>query len=133
MTAIPDPDAFTPAQLQQQFEDLLRAALAGGDLLRLSLSKYHGKEPELRRVLGRLVALKGRTQLSLVYRYRTRDVTRNFPPATGLAEVMQQLRAGFHHAHLTTTGEDVQLAANRRGDLRLQRGRLSGSAAAKTG
>jgi hypothetical protein len=132
MTEMSDPDAFTADQLHQQFKDLLRAALEGGDLVRLSLSKYHGKEPDLRRVLGRLVAVKGGTQLSLVYRYKTRDVTKNFPLAAGIAEIMQRMRSGFHHAHLTTSGEDVQLATNRRGDMRLQRGRLSGSPAAKT-
>jgi len=131
MTEMPDPDVFTADQLHQQFKDLLRAAVEGGDLVRLSLSKYHGKEPELRRVLGRLVTVKGGTQLSLVYRYKTRDVTKNFPPAAGIGEIMQRMRSGFHHAHLTTSGEDVQLATNRRGDMRLQRGRLSGGPAAK--
>ena len=116
------------SDLHRQFHEALGAGLVAGDLVRLSLSKYHGAEPDLRRVLGRLVTLKGTSQLSLVYRYKTRDVTKNFNLKAGVAEIMSCIDAGFHHAHLTTSGEDIQLATNRRGDFRMQRGRLNAAA-----
>ena len=116
------------SDLHRQFHEALGAALATGDVVRLSLSKYHGAEPDLRRVLGRLVTLKGASQLSLVYRYKTRDVTKNFNLKAGATEIMSRIDAGFHHAHLTTGSEDIQLATNRRGDFRMQRGRLNATA-----
>lgn len=108
-----------------QFIERLRDALAGDQVVRLVLGKYRGAEAGLERVMARAVMVKGRPGLSLVYRYRTRDITKNFSPGDAVTVVEQLLAEGFAHAHLVTREEDVQLALNRRGEWRLQRGRLA--------
>jgi SAM-dependent methyltransferase len=118
----PDPDP------RSDFIDAVRAALAAGSLARLQLSKYIGAEPDLQRLIVRPVLLRGEPQLSLLYRYRTRDITRNLAVEAGLALLAEQLAASYEHAHLQTASEDVQLIVNRKGRARLQRGRIVGAA-----
>jgi SAM-dependent methyltransferase len=122
----------TPADPRSQFIDAVRAALGGGQLARLQLSKYVGPEPELQRLLVRPVQLRGELQLSLLYRYRTRDITKNLAIEAGLALLAEQLAASYEHAHLQTASEDIQLIVNRKGRARLQRGRIATTESAPT-
>jgi hypothetical protein len=122
----PQPSAGLPdSESHQQFAAALRESLGRATLNRLMLGKYRGPEAGLERVIGRLVTLRGTAQLSLVLRYRTRDVTKNLPLHAAAGEVIALIGQGFRHAHLVTASEDIQLAANRRGEFRLQRGRLA--------
>ncbi len=122
MSTAPDPHT--------DFIDAVRAALAGGSLTRLQLSQYVGAEPELQRLIVRPVLLRGESQLSLLYRYRTRDITKNLCVDAGLALLAGQLAGDYEHAHLQTASEDVQLIVNRKGRARLQRGRIAAAASA---
>jgi SAM-dependent methyltransferase len=119
-----------PADPRSQFIDAVRAALGGGQLARLQLSKYVGPEPELQRLIVRPVQLRGELQLSLLYRYRTRDITKNLAIEAGLALLAEQLAGSYEHAHLQTDREDIQLIVNRKGRARLQRGRVAVAATA---
>ena len=58
------------------------------------LSKYRGTDAGLERVIGRLVTIRGAAQLSLVLRYRTRDVTKNVPLQVAAGEGRIELRYG---------------------------------------
>ena len=122
MSLAPDPVAVDP---RAQFIDAVRAALAAGRLGKLQLAKYVGTEPDLQRLLVRSVVLRGEPHLSLLYRYRTRDITKNLPVEAGLALLAEQLVGQYEHAHLQTADEDIQLIVNRKGRTRLQRGRVS--------
>jgi SAM-dependent methyltransferase len=115
---------------------LLREALEAGSVQRLLLGRYRGAEAGLQRLLVRPLRLRGDPQLSFVYRYATRDVTKNLPLEAGLETLDALLARDFQHAHLLTDTQDIQLAVNRRGRARLQVGRLaaaSGGAAAPGG
>ena len=113
----------------QEFAGALRGSLSRATLSRLMLGKYRGPDAGLERVIGRLVTIRGTAQLSLVLRYRTRDVTKNVPLHAATGEIMGLIAQGFRHAHLVTATEDIQLAANRRGEFRLQRGRIAAAPA----
>ncbi|RZT95032.1 class I SAM-dependent methyltransferase [Rivibacter subsaxonicus] len=112
------------APVRAQFVDAVRAAIDGRALHRLQLGQYRGPEPDLQKLLIRAVTLRGELHLSLLYRYKTRDITKNLPQAPALALLAELLAGGFDHAHLQTSTEDIQYVVNRKHRARLQRGRL---------
>ena len=87
----------------QQFLGLLADALSGQTLVKLSLAKYHGIEPQLQRLSIRPVLLKAVPHLCFVYSYQTKDITKNHPLIEGLNQIQALLLAGeFRSAHLST-------------------------------
>jgi len=56
-----------------------------GSLVKLVLAKHQGAEADLVRVTVRPLLLRDQPQLSFLYTYTSRDVTRNHPVAEGQA------------------------------------------------
>ncbi|HIJ91720.1 MAG: SAM-dependent methyltransferase [Desulfobulbaceae bacterium] len=107
------------------FLRLLGASLAGNSFVKLVLGKYRGPEAGLNRLHVRQLTLRGQECLSFLYRYQTKDVTKNLPTAAALATIRQLLSTAFNNAHLQTLTEDIQLAVNKKGRYRLQRGKAA--------
>lgn len=107
----------------QRFAGLWRDALAAGRCERLVLVGYQGGQPDidalgdgLQRVTLRPVVLKGQAHLSAVWRYPTKDVTKNATQQAMADDVARWLAAGaFRNAHLHTPGQEVQLAISKKG------------------
>ncbi len=93
----------------ETFLDQLRAALDAGVFVKLTLSSPLNADPGLRNVYGRVVLLKAGPQLSLLLRYATRDITKNFPFPEGLARIKPLVESGFASANLFTTTGDWEL------------------------
>lgn len=93
----------------------LQAALDAGSFVNLVLSKYRGPEKDLARVDVRLVKLRGEGHLALVYKYATRDITRNLPIAEGIARLGELLGDEFKAGYLFTTEVEVEVLYNRKG------------------
>lgn len=111
---------------------LLSRALTEGRCEKLMLASYHGDEPQLERVLARPIELRGQPHLSLVWRYKTRDITKNLPLDEALATLPGLLGpAGFRNAHLHTPGEEVQLAFSKKGKGSVRVGKVAGAADAE--
>ena len=105
----------------QVFADQLAASLIDGCFVKGVLAKYRGADPGLQRVNLRRVQLRSEPCLQMVYRYATRDITRNVL----LDEVSALLRsllgdAGFRHAHLQTADSLIELAITQRGQAHLR-------------
>jgi hypothetical protein len=58
---------------------LLHTSLAEFGFIKLVLAKYVGKKRSLQRVIIKPVTVKAQPCLSFVYRYKTRDITKNLP------------------------------------------------------
>ncbi len=113
-----------------EFTAALRGAFADGSLLRLKLGGYHGPEAELKSAEARKVAIKAGERLSLVFRYKTRDITKNLTLDEAEAFVAEGLSTAWRSARLETTGFDLQF--ERQGDkLRLKRTEVDGREAAE--
>jgi hypothetical protein len=111
---------------------LLSRALTEGRCEKLMLASYHGDEPQLERVLARPIELRGQPHLSLVWRYKTRDITKNLALDEALATLPGLLGpAGFRNAHLHTPGEEVQLAFSKKGKGSVRVGKVAGAADAE--
>jgi SAM-dependent methyltransferase len=86
----------------------LRASLDAATFVKLTLSQpaAAARASQLRNVYARLVALRDGSRLSCVWRYATRDVTKNFPPEDAVAQLAEMLGRDFERARLFTTAGD---------------------------
>jgi SAM-dependent methyltransferase len=98
-----------PATPRDRFLGLLRAAVTGDQLAKLTLGKHRGTDATLRNLMVRPVTLKTGPHLSLVWRHDTRDITKNLPPAAALAVLEPLIGADFLDAHLFTATQHAQL------------------------
>ncbi len=117
----------TPAQPvpnhHAQFLDLLDTSLNQNAFIKLVLAKYVGDEADLQRVIIKQVTVKEQPCLSFVYRYKTRDITKNFAIAEGLAIIAGLLPAAFKNAHLLSLTDEVQLEYSKKGKSTLFKGK----------
>lgn len=108
-----------------EFVTALRSAFADGSIVRLKLGGYHGPEADLKSVEGRKVAIKAGERLSLVFRYKTRDITKNLTVEEASAFLAEGLAQHYRSARLEMTGFDLQF--ERHGDKqRLKRSEVAG-------
>ena len=105
------------------FFSLLEDCLTGNTFVKLVLGKYHGTEPGLERLFVRRLTLKEGECLSFLYRYKTKDVTKNLPLAPGVACLRDLFASTFNNVHLQTVTEDIQLSLSKKGKTTLQRGK----------
>lgn len=115
----------------EEFVDAFAAAFGDGSLVRLKLGGYHGPEAELKSAEGRKVALKAGERLSLVWRYKTRDITKNYDLDEATALLREGLAEEFRSARLSTTGLDLTFERNGE-KVRLKREAVTDRAAAST-
>ncbi|MEJ3646864.1 SAM-dependent methyltransferase [Pseudomonas bubulae] len=106
-----------------QFLNLLETGLAQNSFIKLVLAKYVGPEAELQRVIIKQVTVKEQPCLSFVYRYKTRDITKNFPLDEGVAIIAGLLPEAFKNAHLLTLTDEVQLEYSKKGKSLLFKGK----------
>ena len=98
-----------------QFHDVLKQSIEKNTFAKLSLGDYRGEEKELKKIILKRVFIKKKDHLSFVYRYKTRDITKNFLiPET--IQLLQKLisEEEFCYAHLCTTGHDFKLQRNKK-------------------
>ena len=109
----------SPAALER-FLNHLRDALTDGTLVKLTLGKPRAGQDDLQNIFVRPVLLKTGPHYAFVWRYPTRDITKNHPVATALAELRALLTERFFDAHLFTTNQAFQFAAQLDGTARLK-------------
>jgi len=109
----------------QKFIARLRQSLADGSFQRLVLGRPHDAEPSLEKLLARRLLLRGVEHLSMVWRHRTKDITKNLPLEAAVAEVERLVAESFHHAHLVTRGHDIQLMMGKKGQWGLRIGKVA--------
>lgn len=91
------------------FFKLLASALGDASFVKLTLGGYAGADESLQNVLVRPVTLRVGPRLSVVFRYTTRDITKNLDYVEGTALVRGLVRQEFQTAHLFTTALSAQL------------------------
>lgn len=117
-----------------RIEELLNAvktAFTDGSLVRLRLGGYHGGEADLKSVEIKKITGKAGDRFSFTYRYKTRDIIKNFIQPEALALLRTGLKDEFRSAQLSTTA--VDLSFERNGDkIRLKRTEVAGREAPST-
>lgn len=97
-----------------QFFSLLNECVEQNSFIKLILGKYRGNETDLRNIEIKPVKIKDRDSLSFVYRYRTKDITRNFSVKDGIETARGLLGQEFKSAHLFSVTQDVQIEFSKR-------------------
>ena len=109
---------------QKKWLACLAGALRDGAFVKLTLGGPRVRSGDtLKNVLVRPVELKDGPRLSFVYRYPTRDVTKNHPADEALALIENLIGEQFRHAHLFTTQVILELRFREGKDARLITGR----------
>lgn len=109
----------------ERFFARLSASLDDGSFVKLVLGRHAGTEEALERVFVRVVSLRGQPHLSFVYRYTTRDITKNLPLNEAVEAVRGLAGTEFRNLHLQTRTAELQLAYGKKGKSTLRVGRLT--------
>lgn len=104
-----------------EFLALLDTSLAQNAFIKLVLARHVGQEPELQRLIVKLATIKGEACLSFVYRYKTRDITKNFSLNDGQQFIAEALPDTFKNAHLLTLTDELQLEFSKKNKASLHR------------
>ena len=104
-------------QFLKEFEE----SIATGNFRKPTLGKLRDELSGAEHVYVRLVQLNDGQRLSLVHRYPTNDVTKNYPVADALKLIRSWLGEACLTASLFTSEQRSQLLFNRRGKPRLHR------------
>ncbi|NAT22941.1 class I SAM-dependent methyltransferase [Pseudomonas syringae] len=102
-----------------QFLGLLDTSLSQNSLIKLVLAKYVGSESDLQRIIIKPLTVKEEPCLSFVYRYKTRDITKNFPLTEAVAVIASLIPESFKNAHLLSLSDEVQLEFSKKGKTTL--------------
>jgi SAM-dependent methyltransferase len=98
---------------RERFMGIVRDAVVGGSLVKLTLGKAAGADSTLRNVFVRPVLLKSGPRLAFVWRHSTKDVTKNLGAQEALGLLESLIGAEFLDAHLFTTTQSAQLEIER--------------------
>ncbi|MBJ6986542.1 MULTISPECIES: SAM-dependent methyltransferase [unclassified Devosia] len=112
-----------------EFVAAVRDTFADGTLLKLKLAGYHGASTDLKSVEARKVVIKAGERLSLVYRYKTRDITKNLALAEAEAFLSAGLANDYRSAKLETVAFDLSFE-RQKDEVRLKRRDVKGREAA---
>ncbi|MGE8540379.1 class I SAM-dependent methyltransferase [Acinetobacter sp. ANC 3813] len=98
---------------EQQFLDAFQQAVDSQQFERMILSQYKGELEQLEKMTLRVITLQNEKMLSVLYRYKTQDVTKNYPLAAAY-EQARTLLAECKQANLFTVQEELQLKKNKK-------------------
>lgn len=93
----------------QKFQDQIVQSISLNTFIKISLGNYHGNEKELKNIYIRRVKIKRVEMLSLTYRYKTRDIVKNFSIEDGLNLISHFVSNDFKAATLFSVGKEVIL------------------------
>lgn len=105
-----------------QLLEALRSSLQTDTFVKLTLSTYKGKEEALKNLIVRPVVVKKEPKLTFTYRYKTRDIVKNYEFSEGLTVLEKYVQFGeFHSAVLFTMEGDMYLTILSEGKSSLKR------------
>lgn len=98
-----------------KFLEAIEIRFSTSILGKCTLGKPRKKNQTLRNVFIRPVLIANQKQLSFVYRYNTRDITKNYPLPDALDEIKNLMESEFLQANLFSTDTDMQLMVSKKG------------------
>lgn len=102
------------------FVNEIKKAIAELAFVKLALGNYKGTEDGLRQLYVKPVLIKNRQLLAFNYRYKTRDIFKNFEIGEGLSLIEGYLAGDFNVATLFSTNTEAILERSAKGSFRLR-------------
>ncbi len=87
----------------------IEKSLQDNSFAKISLGSYSGDEPGMKNIHIRKIKVKRQDKLSFTYRFKTRDIVKNYDFPDAFAMIEDALCDGFHSATLFTTQFDLVL------------------------
>ncbi|KQM72748.1 methyltransferase [Pedobacter sp. Leaf216] len=113
----------------KQFIAALKESLNATTFVKVSLGNYKGNEEALKQLLVRKVVIKRDDKLAFTYRYKTRDVVKNYPVDEAIDLISDYLEQGFKIGTLFTTEKDLILEELNNGKIVLRESPASSATA----
>lgn len=106
----------------QQFLQHIQHAWTNELFIKLALGNFTGTEPDLKNIYVKKILLKDSPTLSFTYRFKTKDMVKNYPFSEGYQYIASYLESGFNIATLFTTEADYifEVLLNKKTRIRKQ-------------
>lgn len=105
---------------KEVFFTRLTESIANQQFSKLTLSDRRDKTKDLKNVFVKPVLLKQGLRLSFVYRYPTKDITKNYDLADAMVLLQAMLTNDFYKADLFTTASDYHFTIDKSGKTLLK-------------
>jgi len=105
----------------QLFLDYILNSLENKEFQKITISHKRDDSNTLKNVFAKAAVLKAGMKLSFVYRYPTKDITKNFDFEVGIALIGEILDKDFYQADLFTTISDWHYTVNKNGISRMSK------------
>lgn len=89
-----------------EFIDLLQKSIEKNVFVKLSLSNYKGTDVNLKNIYLKKIVIKNEEKLSFTYRYKTKDIVKNYSFIEAFDIVAKIIENDFRIASLLTTEHD---------------------------
>ncbi|MDP2723721.1 MAG: SAM-dependent methyltransferase [Bacteroidales bacterium] len=86
---------------------IIDESLSNTEFIKLTLSSKKDTSGEVKNIYAKVVSIKAGTLMSIVFRYPTKDVTKNFTFDEGIELIKTSLEKDFMQAILLTANKDV--------------------------
>ncbi len=102
------------------FNNILIQSINENSFIKLSLGNYQGNDRELKNLYVRKIKIKRVDMLSFNYRYKTRDIFKNFSVTDGVTKVMQYISNDFKVCTLFTTDEETVIEHHKKNGITIR-------------
>jgi len=92
-----------------EFLEAIDKSLNDKSFVKIALGSFYGDEPGMKSIHIRKIIIKREEKLSFTYRYKTKDIVKNYSFAESFEILEDALCHAFHTATLCTTGFDLLL------------------------
>lgn len=103
-----------------QFIARVGSSLNDKSFISLTLGNYKGAEDGLKNIYAKKIQIKREDKVSFTYRYKTKDIVKNYGVDEALTLIREKLQEGFRFGNLFTTSADYLLDTNKKGEYFLR-------------
>ncbi len=103
----------------ETFLQQISAAAQHNTLIKLTLGNKRSKAAEVKNIYIKPVMIKEKTTLSFVYRYATKDITKNFTILEAVAQIRHLLENDFYNADVFTANNTFYFSNDQSGNEKL--------------
>lgn len=102
------------------FFDKLSLFIDNKELVKLLLSNRKNKSTDLKNIIVTIISLKDGYFLSFVYRYNTKDITKNYKKEAGLELLKRAIENDFYNADIYSKTTVINLIIKQNGKVQLR-------------
>ena len=100
---------MTNGQEKERFMQHLNESISDGTFVKITFGKYRGDDKEFQNIYVTKIEIKEGERLSFKFRYKTKDIVKNYESGTGIKLVDEILGKDFLSGTLFTTKNDFTL------------------------